>query len=168
MDLATLKHLTLESIKTTELYTKGLQLDELTPTQLEYYTLHIYNGVGSANFPIKPPHLVFNPAAFHHDLEGWTGGSDMRRRLSDTDFFLRCMEIVGRYRYLRWYWYRIWASIYHFILSRLSPEAWEYLDEPANTWDELMSVVKDYYDRNPQEKRPITYKEFLKLKKSKP
>src|SRR3990172_7684588 len=128
------------------LYTQGLQYDQLTHNQQEFFKKYIWNGVGYDHYPINPHDLIFKEASVYHDYYFFRGGSNELRLLADKDFLVRGLKAVQEQKRLLKPVYWIIAYVYYFALILLSKKAWEYYDEPSADWKEFIDRVKKSYD----------------------
>lgn len=131
-----------------DLYTTGINYEKLTDEQKKFFDKWVWNGVGSNSYVIDPPDLIFKYPSKVHDLFFFAGGNDERRKLADKDFLKRCLEVSKKKKlWIKRYYFIGISYIYYVALVLLSKKAWEYYDQPAETWEEVIERVKAYYIR---------------------
>ena len=121
-----------------------LELNDLTQEQLEYFKTHIYNGVGSREFLINPPDLIFDAPALEHDFAYWRGGQDSHRKTADKKFLIDSLAVSRTQSRLKQPLYVAVSYVYYAFLAVLGRFAFEYYDAPAQTWGELLEHYTSY------------------------
>lgn len=125
-----------------------LELEDLTKEQYDYFKKHIYNGVGSREFPINPHDLIFKKAAEKHDFYYWRGGDDSYRVLADKEYLKDSLIAVKLQPKWKQPFYHSVAYVYYGFLVALGRFAFEYSDEPCKTWEQLLKRFQDYQNKN--------------------
>lgn len=130
-----------------KLYERGLSYDKLTSNQKDFFKKYIWNGVGSSHYTINPHDLIFKNASIYHDFNYFRGGNDELRELADSDFINRSLAAVRSQKFYKQPFYWVVAYIYYFGLVIFGKKAWEYYEEPADSWSEFMSRVESAFIR---------------------
>lgn len=126
---------------------RGLSYDSLTDSQKAFFRKFVWNGLGSRDAHIDPHDLIFKNASIYHDWYYFVGGPDKLRIAADKEFLVNCNKLVLKERaWKRWFYYPV-SYVYYFFIKIGSKLAWEYYDEPAQTWEEFIEHVMTYFDR---------------------
>lgn len=122
----------------------ALELEDLTDEQYEFFIRHIWNGVGSQEFALKPPALIFNPASVRHDFYYWRGGGEIERLAADVRFLNEALQACD---YMPWTtrWFYVGAAhVYYRGLRVLGQRSFEYSERPAETWEEFFARWQEH------------------------
>ena len=123
--------------------------DTLTDEQREYFLTYIWNGVGSRDFSVTPPQLIFRGPSAYHDFAYWLGGTEEDRNKADKQFLIDELDQVRREKHITQKpFYFMMAYVYYLGLAAIGKKAFEY-GGPRTNWEEY----KSYY-----EKRQAEYK----------
>lgn len=126
-------------------------LTDLTPDQYAFFVEHIWNGVGSAEYPIKPPGFIFNTASMRHDFRYYLGGTEKDRYNADRQFLSEELEACAAENsgsVLKLWFYQSIANAYYLGLRALGWKAFEYYPAPAKNWEEFIQHYNSYVMRN--------------------
>lgn len=128
-----------------KLYNSGLNFDELTKEQQLFFKQHLWNGVGSRDYPIDPPDSIFKGPSIYHDFWYLRGGPEDLQHLADLDFLYRCMDKIDtRKTWWKKPFFRILAYIYYYGLGFLGKKAWDVYPEASQNWDKFIKRTSKY------------------------
>lgn len=121
-----------------------LQYEELTPEQKKFFLEHVWNGVGSREYP-DVPDFIFSEASIYHDFAYFRGGDEKDRKKADKEFLHRAHHAVRKQPKWKQPYYYLLTALYYFGLKKLGKKAFEYYPAPAKDWDEFMAHVSTYF-----------------------
>lgn len=141
---------------------KYLEFEDLTEKQYQFFMDYIYNGVGSDQLGVKGPEFIFRAAAKVHDFEGYGGGTEEDRIISDNKFLASALLEIKKRKPYKKYIYTPIAYLYYYILKIFSKAAWDYYPERPKTWKEFLIRVEAILSKqNKQVPWPKRFAKFL-------
>ncbi len=119
----------------------SLNFEDLTEDQI----LEFWNGVGSNEFFIRPPHLIFGKASIKHDFYYFVGGNENDRKKADKLFLKECLDASKKQKHwYKKYFYIFMSYIYYFGLRKLGNKGSFEFGKKAETWEQLRErIIKD-------------------------